>query len=41
MIWASPDGAHLHVLAATLAEEPLTADNFRVRLGTDAVVLDA
>ncbi|MGB3067665.1 MAG: formyltransferase [Ottowia sp.] len=41
MLLACPDGAHLQVLAATLADEPLTADNFRVRLGASAVTLGA
>lgn len=32
-----PDGASLRILAATLADEPLTADNFAARLGTNAL----
>ncbi|WP_028603682.1 formyltransferase [Ottowia thiooxydans] len=41
MVLACPDGASLHVLAATLADAPLTPDNFRVRLGADTVTLGA
>lgn len=41
MILACPDGDGLLVLAATLADEPLTADNYTARLGASAVALTA
>lgn len=41
LLLACPDGAALQVLSATLGDDPLTPDNFKVRLGADAVALGA
>ena len=41
LLLACPEGAALQVLSATLGDAPLTADNFKARMGADAVALGA
>lgn len=41
LLLACPEGAALQVLSATLGDAPLTPDNFKVRMGADAVALGA
>lgn len=41
MVLACPDGTSLHVLGATLADDPLTPDNFKARLSAQTVALGA